>query len=114
MSFFSYGTSKGNAPYHALPIFESIKAYEAIGYKCIELRVDIKLEDKQDNQLVKQFQKERDKFRNENLNLAEDLNYYKAIFDGSWPTSVEILEETLRKSRIIKNHKNEKKNKKIK
>ena len=39
MSFFAYGTTKGNAPYHAVPIEEAIRAYKAIGYKCVELEV---------------------------------------------------------------------------
>jgi len=29
------------------------------------------------------------------LNVDEDLNYHQAILDGSWPSSVEILERAL-------------------
>ncbi len=28
---------------------------------------------------------------NENLDLSTDLDYYKAIFDGSWPNAKDIM-----------------------
>ena len=42
MTFFCRDTSKGGAAYHHLPIAEAIRAYESIGYKCVELEVTIK------------------------------------------------------------------------
>ena len=42
MSFFAYATTKGNAAYHALPLAEAIRAYESIGYECIELEINEK------------------------------------------------------------------------
>jgi hypothetical protein len=38
-SFFSYTTSHGSPANHRLPIGQAIKAYEAIGYKCVKLKV---------------------------------------------------------------------------
>lgn len=40
-SFFSR-TTRGEEAYHVLPLEEAIKAYEAIGYRCVELEVRIK------------------------------------------------------------------------
>ena len=42
------------------------------------------------------LQAENKRLRRENINLAEDLNYHKAILDGSWPSSRLILEEALK------------------
>ena len=50
------------------------------------------------------------KLRNENVNIGEDLCYHKAIFDGSWPSSVEILKRVLEKA---KKRREEEKYKKI-
>ncbi len=42
-------------------------------------------------------QQERVKeLENENANLSEDLAYHKAILDGSWPSSKQILENALK------------------
>ena len=40
---------------------------------------------------------ERDKYRNDWVCADDDANYYHAIFDGSWPQSVEILESALKR-----------------
>jgi len=50
---------------------------------------------------------ERVKAENENLknviaNIDFDLGYYKSILDGSWPSSVRILTESLRKAKALK------------
>lgn len=36
------------------------------------------------------------------MSESEDLSYYKCIFDGSWPSAVGILTETLEKVKKIK------------
>jgi len=46
---------------------------------------------------IKELEAEIVKLRNDYVNVADDLNYHTAIFDGSWPTSVEILERVLAK-----------------
>jgi len=38
-SFFQYPNEANNPNYHRLPIAEAIKAYEAIGYKCVALKI---------------------------------------------------------------------------
>lgn len=47
-------------------------------------------------------QEEIERLKNVNANISFDLNYFKAIFDGSWPTSIEILERTLAKAKALK------------
>ncbi|KKL14382.1 hypothetical protein LCGC14_2516240 [marine sediment metagenome] len=47
---------------------------------------------------ISKLQAENDKLRNENVNLANDLCYHKAILDGSWPSSQEILKQALNQS----------------
>ena len=42
MSFFAYPTTKGAPPFRCLPIATAIRAYEGLGYKCVELEVKIK------------------------------------------------------------------------
>jgi hypothetical protein len=37
------------------------------------------------------------------LNIEEDMDYYRAILDGSWPTSVGILQTALKKAKGVKN-----------
>ena len=39
MSFFQYPDKNNNLNSHRLPLEEAIRAYEAIGYKCVELEV---------------------------------------------------------------------------
>lgn len=43
-----------------------------------------------------------DDFGHRLVDVEADLDYYKVIFDGSWPTAVEILERTLVKVKAIK------------
>lgn len=38
-SFFQYPNELGILNFHRLPIFEAIKAYKAIGYKCVKLDI---------------------------------------------------------------------------
>lgn len=42
MSFFQYPSAKRELNAHRLPIEEAIRAYEAIGYRCVELDVQEK------------------------------------------------------------------------
>lgn len=42
MSFFQYPSAKREMNAHRLPLEEAIKAYEAIGYRCVELDVQEK------------------------------------------------------------------------
>lgn len=49
-----------------------------------------------------ELQVENKKLKNENANIEFDLNYYQAIFDGSWPQAVPILEDTLKKVKALK------------
>ncbi len=53
-------------------------------------------------QRIKELEAEIVKLRNDYVNVADDLNYHQAIFDGSWPTSVEILERVLAKAKALK------------
>ena len=39
------------------------------------------------------------KFEDDNLHLADDLDYYLAILEGSWPSSVKILTAALKKAK---------------
>lgn len=43
MSFFTYPSNVGEIMPHRLPIAEAIAAYQAVGYKCVELQVSEKL-----------------------------------------------------------------------
>lgn len=36
-----------------------------------------------------------DKFTKNHYDMSDDLNYYQAILNGDWPSSVEILEQSL-------------------
>ncbi len=45
---------------------------------------------------------ENKRLRNENVNLADSLNYDECILDGSWPQAVEILERALEKAKVLK------------
>jgi len=38
-SFFQYPSKSGDINPHRLPLEEAIKAYESIGYKCVELTI---------------------------------------------------------------------------
>lgn len=51
---------------------------------------------------IEQLQTELEQQKNDNIDIEDDLSWYKAIFDGSWPTAVEILERTLAKVKAIK------------
>lgn len=43
MAFFTYPSDKHEKMPHRLPLSEAIQAYEAIGYKCVELDVQEKV-----------------------------------------------------------------------
>ena len=47
---------------------------------------------------IKFVKKIMEKFSDMWLNVDEDLNYCNCILDGSWPGSVEILENSLKKA----------------
>lgn len=40
------------------------------------------------------------------LNTKFDLDYYKAIMDGSWPSSVSILEEAIKRAKAKQQERN--------
>jgi hypothetical protein len=39
MAFFTYPDRSAGHTFHRLPLAEAIRAYEAIGYKCVEIKV---------------------------------------------------------------------------
>ena len=49
-----------------------------------------------------QLQVEIKQLRNDNAMICEDLAWHKAIFDGSWPHAVEMLERILGKVKAKK------------
>jgi hypothetical protein len=49
MSFFTFPSDKDKMMLHRLPLAEAIQAYEAIGYKCVELE----LHEKQEKEPIK-------------------------------------------------------------
>ncbi len=60
----------------------------------------------EDSYLYNPLRAEIKRLRNENLIISDDSDYYRCIFDGSWPSAIEILE---RKIKEIKAKKKEKK-----
>ena len=51
---------------------------------------------------IEKIQAELQQQKNDNIDIEDDLSWHKAIFDGSWPQAVEILEQTLKKVKAIK------------
>lgn len=43
MQFFTYPNKNNEMNSHRLPLFDAIRAYKAIGYKCIELEIKEKI-----------------------------------------------------------------------
>jgi DNA-binding NtrC family response regulator len=60
-----------------------------------------KIERRDVNELIKVIED----LMNANYNVGFDLDYYKCIMDGSWPSAVEQLEAALERA---KNHPNRK------
>lgn len=50
---------------------------------------------------VGELKAEIKQLKNENITLAFDLNYYKAILDGSWPQAIEILTRAIKKAKAL-------------